>query len=435
MNQHHGIISRRNLVLSSSATAALAACGGGGSNPEGIDDNSIERDTAQFNAACPGPGNLNYRTPTQAQWSERFNAFYSAIMGSGTTTTGSGTIQRINPNNGGLFKFTAGDRTGYILDSSDSTVKSEGMGYGMLLAAMANDHRRFRALRNYTMSRVRMRRPDSEDGLLRWRLRESDAQPVNSNGSITAPDGEIYVITALLMAEGRGWHTISIDNATINYGSDADALLGALAANFRSYFYNGDNPTTTGGPRPYANLVRFIKDAGFTDPSYANPAFFQYWHQKRPPTATRTANWGNLVNVHRQLLIDSTSRNGGRPSNYSTWAGVPTNFPGSSDGYGTAYSWDAYRVIFNQALDRNWNGNTSHTTNMNALLSTLGNTGANKPPAQQYMLATAANGGVNECNVSEYVKYAYGGALDTGYYAGLLGAIACGFLGGRLTKL
>ncbi len=436
-------LSRRNIVMGSAASAVLAACGGG--DPDAADSGpatvggadtapvGIKGDDIHSFKAC-GSGATLYNTPTATQWSARFTTYYNAVMGSGTTSIGTGTAQRTNPNNGTLFKFNASDRTGHILDSSEGSVKSEGMGYGLLLAAMANDHPRFRALRNYTMSRVRMRRPDTEDGLLRWRLRASDAQPFDANGNITAPDGEIYVITALLMAEGRGWSTTRLDNATMNYGTDADSLMGALAANFGAYFYNGDAPTTVGGPRRYANLVRFIKDATFTDPSYANPAFFQYWHQKRPPTATRTANWGNLVNVHRQLLLDSTSRADGKPSNYSTWNGSPTNFPGSGSSYGSEYSWDAYRVTFNQSLDRNWNGDTSHVRNIDNLMGTLGNNTSGKPTAQQAMLASAANGGIDECNVTEYIKALYFGAVDSSYYAGLLSTIACGFLGGRLIK-
>jgi endo-1,4-beta-D-glucanase Y len=316
----------------------------------------------------------------------------------------------------------------------------------MLLAVMRGDteaHRRFRALRNYTMSRSRMRRPDSEDGLLRWKLNSIDASVVTSQfGNTTAPDGEIYVITALLMAEARGWNTVSIDGSTVNYGSDANALLGALNANFDNYFYTGNNPTTANGPRRYAGLVRFHKDAGYTDPSYANPAFFQYWNEKRP-SVNGSRNWGSLVQVHRQLLIDSTSTTGGLgnglPSEYTDWGGSTTTLNNTNPSAST-HAFDAFRVIYNMALDRNWNNNTSHVTNMNRWLTTVGNTNANKPPAQQYMLATAGNGGVDECRVSEYMNSLFLGNNAPGqiagdYYAGLLGAIATGFLGGRLVKL
>jgi endo-1,4-beta-D-glucanase Y len=235
-------------------------------------------------------------------------------------------------------------------------------------------------------------------GLFNWQTAFYNNDQVVGQG--TAPDGEIWIITALLMAQKK-WNDAG-------YGQAADQLLGVLKNNYGTYFGN--------------NLIRFVPNANYTDPSYANPAFFQFWEERRPGLG-----WGAVVNPHRQLLINATNSNGLSPD-FTNWNGSSYN--------GSGHGWDAYRVTMNQAFDRNWNGNTSHVTNVGKLLNTQQSTTSGKNNAQIAMYATAALAGVGQCD-SRLTPYTYAllnNGLDTSYYSGLLSTIACGMLGNRFVK-
>jgi endo-1,4-beta-D-glucanase Y len=266
-----------------------------------------------------------------------------------------------------------------------------------VLACVANDRARFDAMRTYVMSVMR-RGSDGQtvngavnDGMLRWRMRASTGQVWDANGNTTAPDGDIWVITAFLMGEALGWGS----------GGDANALLGSLSANLTHYFSN--------------NVVRFYRDANVSDPSYANPAFFQYWANKRG------GSWGNLVAPHRAHLQANLDKTGGWPSYLS-------NFDGSQN---QAYNPDSPRVMMNMALDYAWNGITSHKSRADAYLNNLPNAGN---AYERAMLATGGNGVATECKTLNHNNWLYFGALDTSYYSGLLSVIGCSILSGQLRK-
>jgi endo-1,4-beta-D-glucanase Y len=379
-------LSRRNLVLGGASTLALAACGGGGTNGTGdnpADLQDLGREAAQTDA-CTASGGVN-----SSGFSAKFDQYYNSVMG-GANSNGQVYTQRAS-------------NLAVCLDKSNSfgganTAKSEGQGYGMMLAVMRGDRQKFYALWNYTSTRMR-----SSYGLFNWQTSFYNNDQVIGND--TAPDGEIWIITALLLAQKK-WNDAG-------YGQAADQLLGVLRNNKATYFNN--------------NVVRFVpyRNGGspnHTDPSYANPAFFQFWEERHPGQG-----WGAMVSPHRQLLINATNRNGLAPD-YSDYSGNPYN--------GSQHAWDAYRVTMNQALDRNWNGNTSHTTNVGKMLNTQGSTTNGKNNVQIAMYATAALAGVSQCDsrLTPYTWSLLNNGLDNSYYAGLLSTIACGILGGRFVK-
>jgi hypothetical protein len=377
-------LSRRHLVLGGASTLALAACGGGGTGSAGdspADVQDLSRELAQIDA-CTASGGVN-----ASAFSTKFNTYYNTIMGAWNSATSNGTVYTAR--NSGLA---------VCLDKSNSfgttnSVKSEGQGYGMMLAVMTGDKPKFYALWNYTSTKMR-----NSVGLFNWQTAFYNNDQVVGQG--TAPDGEIWIITALLMAQKK-WNDAG-------YGQAADQLLGVLKNNYGTYFGN--------------NLIRFVPNANYTDPSYANPAFFQFWEERRPGLG-----WGAVVNPHRQLLINATNSNGLSPD-FTNWNGSSYN--------GSGHSWDAYRVTMNQAFDRNWNGNTSHVTNVGKLLNTQQSTTSGKNNAQIAMYATAALAGVGQCD-SRLTPYTYAllnNGLDTSYYSGLLSTIACGMLGNRFVK-
>jgi hypothetical protein len=82
-----------------------------------------------------------------------------------------------------------------------------------------------------------------------------------------------------------------------------------------------------------------------------------------------------------------------------------------------------------------WNGSTSHKTNsQNALNKLNGNQNVADYAAAMY--ATYALTGVGGCNtkVTPYTYRLLNNDFVNGYYDGLLCAIGCGILGGRIKK-
>jgi Glycosyl hydrolases family 8 len=400
---------RRSLLASIAGMAGfgLAACGGGNADDSssGLENASADTkgESGRLQAAtrfdaCNTTGGVN-----ASQFATRFDQYFVHVMGASGK---SGTVYK-DLDYAGTVKFAAcidpasyggNDGTG---NTYTNTAKSEGQGYGMVLCAAYGDRTKFDRLWNFTYTHMRVTSGSQKDFFDYLNTPYDGAKHV---GTGIAPDGEIWIVTGLLMAWKR-WS----DN---KYRDAADVILAALKREWPNLFKGG--------------VVRSWYTADHTNPSYVNPAFFKYWDSLRPNTG-----WDKIITSNRNMLIAATDQNGGLAYDWANFDGTQRY----SDGLPTGHGADAVRVAMNCALDAVWNGTTLHKENSQNALNTL-NGKQDIADFAAAMYATYALTGVGGCNtkVTPYTYRLLNNDFVNGYYDGLLCAIGCGILGGRIKK-
>ena len=231
--------------------------------------------------------------------------------------------------------FEAGDSMAYISDIKNNDVRSEGMSYGMMIAVQFNKKEIFDRL--WRWSKHYMQHPEGPmKGYFRWSCR-TDGTP-NSQGP--ASDGELYYITSLLFASNRWGNDTGID-----YLSEAQLILNS------SMDKTGENGVT---PliHPEHQLITFVPTgygAGFTDPSYHVPAFYEVWAQWAEDG--RADYWRECARISRDYLQKVIHPETGLNPDYSHYDGSLLN---SERIIGDAFRFDSWRVPMNIALDYSW---------------------------------------------------------------------------------
>jgi oligosaccharide reducing-end xylanase len=333
-------ISRRSLVKSgvaSAASMALVACGGGASEPDEVYSPSLARDLGREQAQA---------TPTAA-----FTSYWTAIMGS--TSTGGALLKC-----GALVNNV--NTEAYILDangnSGSAAVKSEGQSYGMMLAVLNNQPDMFKKL--WTWVKNHMLHGSAEfKGRLAWLCRAEFTAGWKAIQTQSAPDGEIWMATALLMA-GKKW-------SIVEYTTAGNAMCNVMLED-RTNNATGSNYGSSGNvPFFQNNVIRFVPQSWstYTDPSYAAPAFFSYLAGAHN-NGTQGARWNAIETAHRKLLVDAAAVNTqGICAEFTNFNGTPYN--------NSVHFADAWRVTMMQVLDKMWTGNTSHNAKIKSAVDFL----------------------------------------------------------------
>ena len=142
---------------------------------------------------------------------------------------------------------------------------SEGLGYGMLLAAYNNDEATFAGVWKFTKRNL------NDKGLIPW-LYDSNSRVVNANN---ATDGDLDVALALIVAYERGWND-SYKQAAVD-----------LIDNLMTYTVRDDNIITPGAVNP--------KDV--INSSYIMPGHFKVF-----ATFTGNNRWNKVADANYALL-------------------------------------------------------------------------------------------------------------------------------------
>ena len=231
--------------------------------------------------------------------------------------------------------FETGDSMAYISDIKNNDVRSEGMSYGMMIAVQLDKKEMFDRL--WRWSRHHMQhREGALKGYFRWSC-DIDGTP-NSQGP--ASDGELYFITSLIFASNRWGNETGID-----YLSEAQFILNS------SMDKTGEDGVT---PliHPEHQLITFVPTgygAGFTDPSYHLPAFYEVW--ARWAEDGRADYWRECARKSREYLQKAIHPETGLNPDYSNYDGSLLN---SRHIIGDAFRFDSWRVPMNIALDYSW---------------------------------------------------------------------------------
>jgi oligosaccharide reducing-end xylanase len=87
--------------------------------------------------------------------------------------------------------------------------------------------------------------------------------------------------------------------------------------------------------------------AGFSDPSYHLPAFYELFAQDGDPADA--GRWRQVADVSRRFFVQSANPNTGLHPDYANFNGTPNT--GSNQ-----FRFDAWRVPMNMAIDFAWTG-------------------------------------------------------------------------------
>ena len=220
-------------------------------------------------------------------------------------------------------------------ENASETV-SEGIAYGMLIAAYVADKDLFDGLWKYYKDN------SNGNGVMNWKIAGCTNNAVGDNG---ASDAEVDAAMALLVAE-KQWPDI---NSPYDYGQEATTLINAVKA---TEMHPTSHQLVNGDGWGFSNSCR--------NPSYQSPAYYKaytehtgdnYWLNDAVPAAYTLIN--NNVNTTTGLI-----------SNWSDPTGAPNNCNGPNE-----YGYDACRSPWRMATDVIWWNDADATEICNDLAS------------------------------------------------------------------
>ena len=227
-------------------------------------------------------------------------------------------------------------------DTGNHDVRTEGMSYAMMMCVQMDQKAKFDRLWKWA-KRYMYLSEGPNAGYFAW----SCGLDGRKNAWGAAPDGEEYFAMALFFAAHR-WGN---GEGLLNYEAQARELL-------HTCLHKGEDGSG-GRPMwdPSNHLIRFITEEDFSDPSYHLPHFYELFalwanEEDRP-------FWKRAAQASREYWVKCCHPETGLCAEYADMEGRPqktdpARFGGRHDWY---YS-DAYRTIFNIALDAVWFGRT-----------------------------------------------------------------------------
>ncbi len=248
-------------------------------------------------------------------------------------------------------------------DTPAQTV-SEGIGYGMILAAYAADKNLFDGFLQYYKDY------SDANSLMNWKVNGC----TGVIGSGAASDADLDAAIGLRIAM-RQWPSIS------NYSTDFSTIINAI----RTYEIQS---STSAGPYQTNNGDGWGMSNSCRNPSYQSPAYYKVFG------AFDTSNlsiWNNAVIASYALISVNVNSSTGLVSNWCDVNGNANNCNGPNE-----YGWDACRFPWRMATDAIWwndvNAQTRCTslanfikgkgvTNLKGPLPQVGGTGSYHSPA------------------------------------------------------
>lgn len=247
------------------------------------------------------------------------------------------------------FYFNVGEDMGYMVDTGNTDVRTEGQSYGMMMAVQMDRQDIFDRIWKWTENY--MRNADGpHKGYFAWHC-TLDGEKISEG---PAPDGEEFFAMALFLASKR-WGDKKEE--PFNYSEQAKELLSICIHKGEA----GESGDPMWDPNNY--LIKFIPNCDFTDPSYHLPHFYECfakWANEEDQSF-----WVKAAKASRDYIPLSVHPETGMNPEYAHYDGTPNNL----HGHGAFYS-DAYRLAANIGLDAEWFGKSeSYQTIMENLLT------------------------------------------------------------------
>lgn len=232
---------------------------------------------------------------------------------------------------------TSGEDMGYMEDTGNHDVRTEGMSYGMMMCVQMDRKEEFDRLWKWTKTYMYMTSGENA-GYFAWSCQTDGTK----NAWGPAPDGEEYFAMALFFASHR-WGD---GEGIFHYSLQAKEILSAC-------IHKGETPGT-GRPmwNPQNKLIKFITECEFSDPSYHLPHFYELfalWADEQDREF-----WKEAAGASREYLKKACHPVTGLCAEYAEYDGTP--YTGNNRG-NERHDWyysDAYRTIANIGLDYLW---------------------------------------------------------------------------------
>jgi oligosaccharide reducing-end xylanase len=266
------------------------------------------------------------------------------VFGIGTAES---TIPVVNAGYRIYYELPQDTSQAFIWCADNNDVRSEGQSYGMMIAVQMNMQTEFNKLWKFAKQQMQFSTTDAWNRYFRWQglvTASANNISVNFGQNGPAPDGDEYFAAALYLADRR-WGS----QGGVNYEQEADAIASAMLR----------NTGTAQGRTPIidaqSNMVVFYPQggsAGFSDPSYHLPAFYEIFAQDGDPADSN--RWRQLAEVSRQFFVSSANGNTGLHPDYANFTGTPNT--GGNGQTHDQFRYDAWRVPMNMAVDYAWTG-------------------------------------------------------------------------------
>ncbi|CAN5635863.1 hypothetical protein BH11ARM2_BH11ARM2_36820 [soil metagenome] len=234
--------------------------------------------------------------------------------------------------------YAVGDDMGYIKDIGSNDVRTEGMSYGMMIAVQYGQKDVFDRIWRWSKKYMQHQEGPMK-GFFAWQCKE-DGQRISEGA---APDGEEYFVTALFFAANR-WGS---GQGILNYRAEADAILHAMLHK------DGEKDVTNMFDKK-AKQVVFSPGgaaAGFTDPSYHLPGFYELWSrwakEDRP-------FWKAAATASREFFRKVANPKTGLTPDHTSFEGVPMKSPWDPNSKADNFLYDSFRTAGNIAMDHAW---------------------------------------------------------------------------------
>jgi endo-1,4-beta-D-glucanase Y len=205
---------------------------------------------------------------------------------------------------------------------------SEGIGYGMILAAYMGDKPTFDGLWSYAKSHF------DANGLMHWKIDPNN----NVTGQNAATDGDEDMALALIVADKK-WG---------GYTTNANSLIGKIMAHEVEANTFVLKPGDVWG------------GSATTNPSYFAPAYYKVFG-----AYTGNSNWSLVADKCYQIIANVNSKTGagttGLQPDWTTAAGDPVS------GKSYDYTYDACRVPWRLAVDAAWYCDSRASSQLNKI--------------------------------------------------------------------
>jgi endoglucanase len=214
-------------------------------------------------------------------------------------------------------RFLSAD--GRIVDDANGAIShSEGQGYGLLLAVLAQDRAAFTKIWSFTRRELLLR----DDGLAVWRWDPNSSPHVADVNN--ASDGDILIAYSLALA-GEQWNSPELTAAA----RDLAAAIGRVLVK-------------RAGERTI--LMPAAKGFAAGDRSDGPVVNLSYWIFEALPAIGRLApdtDWGALAEGGRELVMGSRFGPARLPAN---WISLQTGAPVPAQGFDRLFGYDAIRI-------------------------------------------------------------------------------------------
>lgn len=233
-----------------------------------------------------------------------------------------------------------GEDMGYVTDTGNNDVRTEGMSYAMMMCVQLNKKEEFDRLWKWAKTYMYLDESYYNHGYFCW----SNQLDGTKNSEGPAPDGEIFFAMSLLFASHR-WGD---GEGVFEYSKHAKDILHAMIHKEDNGRDKGENMFD-----PVNKLIRFITCVDFSDPSYHVPHFldlYALWAYEEDREFYRQA-----AEASREYLHKACHPETGLSAEYAHYDGTPVRMEGPWGEHWHYYS-DAYRTIANIGLDYEWFG-------------------------------------------------------------------------------